>query len=111
LRRRYPFLTERTVMRLVGTYGTLASNVLGDARSVRDLGRGFGADLTEREVGWLVANEWARSADDVLWRRTKLGLRVTQAETEALDRHLHLSSTPVIASEAKQSPSSCARMT
>jgi glycerol-3-phosphate dehydrogenase len=110
LRRRYPFLTERTATRLVRAYGTLAAQMLGDARSLRDLGRGFGADLTEREVDWLVANEWARSAEDVLWRRSKLGLRVTQAETQALERHLHRSS-PVIASEAKRSPSSCARMT
>jgi glycerol-3-phosphate dehydrogenase len=48
--------------------------VLGDARQLQDLGRDFGAGLTAAEVQYLVANEWARSAEDILWRRTRLGL-------------------------------------
>jgi glycerol-3-phosphate dehydrogenase len=49
-------------------------------RSAQDLGEDFGGGLTEREVAWLVEREWARSADDVLWRRTKCGLAMTAAQ-------------------------------
>jgi glycerol-3-phosphate dehydrogenase len=88
LQRRYKFLTEPTARRLVRSYGTLAGEMLGDARAAADLGRVFGADLSEREVDWLVRSEWARTADDVLWRRSKLGLRFNVAETEALTAYL-----------------------
>ena len=88
LARRFPFLTDSTCERLVRAYGTVAAEMLGDARSAADLGRVFGADLTEREVDWLIATEWARTAEDVLWRRSKLGLRFTAAETAALDAWL-----------------------
>jgi glycerol-3-phosphate dehydrogenase len=88
LRQRYPFLSAATSWRLTRAYGTLAAEMLGDARSAADLGRHFGSDLTEREVDWLVRTEWARTADDVLWRRSKLGLRVSTADTAALDEHL-----------------------
>ena len=84
LQRRFPFLAESAARRLVRSYGTLAGDMLGDARDAADLGRVIGADLTEREVDWLVRTEWARTADDVLWRRSKLGLRFSEAETEAL---------------------------
>lgn len=76
LRRDYPFLTEGWAARLVRTYGTEARAILGRARSAADLGRDFGATLTEAELRWLVGHEFARSAEDVLWRRTKLGLRL-----------------------------------
>ncbi len=84
LQRRYAFLAEPTARRLVRSYGTLASEMLGDAQSAEDLGCAFGADLTEREVSWLIRAEWAGSAEDVLWRRTKLGLRLSQREQSAL---------------------------
>jgi glycerol-3-phosphate dehydrogenase len=85
LRERYPFLDERFARRLVRAYGTEAGDVLGDASSLDDLGQGFGWNLTEREVRWLMTREWARSAADVLWRRTKLGLRLSETEGDALD--------------------------
>ena len=66
-------------------YGTEAGQVLGDAASLAELGQCFGSNLTEREVRWLMTREWARSAADVLWRRTKLGLRLSEAERDALD--------------------------
>jgi glycerol-3-phosphate dehydrogenase len=91
--RRYPFLTEATSWRLVRAYGTLAAVVLGDARNANDLGRRFGADLTEREVDWLVRSEWASTADDILWRRSKLGLRVSRFDTNSLDNYLTSSIT------------------
>ena len=66
-------------------YGTEARLILGKARSAQDLGRDFGATLTEAEVAWLVEKEYARSADDVLWRRSKLGLRLTGDQAAALE--------------------------
>ncbi|HVC59399.1 MAG TPA: glycerol-3-phosphate dehydrogenase [Acetobacteraceae bacterium] len=90
LQRHYPFLAEPIARRLVRSYGTLAGELLGDARDTADLGRAFGAGLSAREVNWLVRYEWARTAEDILWRRSKLGLRFNAAETEALARYLAL---------------------
>jgi glycerol-3-phosphate dehydrogenase len=85
---RYPFLAERTCERLVRAYGTLAADLLGDARRSEDLGHVLCADLTEREADWMVRREWARTAEDMLWRRSKLGLRVGGVEAAALAAHL-----------------------
>ena len=82
---RWPFLDAAWARRLVRTYGTQAAALLGDARSAEELGEPFGATLTEAEVRWLVRNEWAQKADDVLWRRTRLGLRLTRDEARRLD--------------------------
>jgi len=86
--RRYPFLAPGVAGRMVRAYGTLAVDMLGDARVWADLGQDFGAGLTQREVDWLVRTEWAVSAEDILWRRSKLGLRVTHEQREALRRYL-----------------------
>jgi glycerol-3-phosphate dehydrogenase len=75
----YPFLDDETCPRLVRSYGTRASEVLGDARSWVDLEEDFGGGLTAREVRYLQATEWAQTADDILWRRSKLGLRFGDA--------------------------------
>ncbi len=88
LRGRYSFLAEATVERFVRSYGTLANDLLGDADCGAAMGETIGADLTAREVDWLVRTEWARSAEDILWRRGKLGLRFTPAQTEALRQRL-----------------------
>jgi glycerol-3-phosphate dehydrogenase len=88
LRRRYPFLSAASSRRLVQAYGTLAADMLGDARATADLGRWFGADLSEREVDWLMRKEWARTAEDVLWRRSKLGLRIIATEAAAMAEYL-----------------------
>lgn len=76
IREACPGLGEETTARLGRTYGTTALELLRGATSLQDLGIHFGAGLTEREVAHLVTNEWARTAEDILWRRTKLGLRV-----------------------------------
>ncbi len=81
---RYGFLTRPVAARLVRTYGTRTAEVLGDARSQADLGRDFGAGLSERELAWMRENEWARAADDVLWRRTKLGLHLDAGQRAAV---------------------------
>jgi glycerol-3-phosphate dehydrogenase len=79
-----PFLTEEHALRLVRAYGTRAERVLGPARSFDDLGPCMGADLTAAEVRYLMEQEWAQTADDVLWRRTKLGLRFSSADRARL---------------------------
>jgi glycerol-3-phosphate dehydrogenase len=83
--RDYPFLMLAHANRLAHAYGTRAAKVLGAAKSMADLGRGFGGTLTESEVRYLISYEWARTADDIVWRRSKLGLRMSQAEIAALD--------------------------
>jgi glycerol-3-phosphate dehydrogenase len=85
LRWRYPFLAPMTVERFVHSYGTLTVELLGDAAGAADLGLVVGADLTEREIAWLMRTEWARSADDILWRRSKLGLRFDGAQRAKLE--------------------------
>ena len=85
---RNSFLAPDTVRRLVRAYGTRTQSLLGGAKRQSDLGRTFGADLTEAEVFYLAKNEWAMSAADVVWRRTKLGLRMSEAEVQDLDAYL-----------------------
>lgn len=82
---RFPFLTDFWARRLVRAYGTEALVVLGDVGSAEDLGLDFGATLTEVEVKWLMSKEYARTAEDVVWRRNKLGLRLTKAQIAELD--------------------------
>jgi glycerol-3-phosphate dehydrogenase len=85
LRSRFPFLDARWAGRLVRAYGADAAEILGTARAPADLGRDFGATLTEAELDWLMGKEWAVTAADVVWRRSKLGLRLTPAQIEAID--------------------------
>ena len=84
----YPNLTDRLLRRLARQYGTRATTLLGTARRLEDLGEPYGADLTQREVDYLVENEWARTADDILWRRTKLGLRIGVNDKQRLETYL-----------------------
>jgi glycerol-3-phosphate dehydrogenase len=86
--RNWPFLEEGHLRRLVQAYGTRIDRMLGAATSAKDLGARFGADLTEAEVRYLMRQEWAESADDVLWRRTKLGLLFSDEQKEALGRFM-----------------------
>ncbi len=85
LRRDYPFLTDFHAKRLVRAYGTEAGLILGNAQAAEDLGRDFGATLTEAELHWLMSREYARSAEDVVWRRSKLGLRLTPDQIAAIE--------------------------
>ncbi len=84
----YPALADRLLRRLARQYGTRAATLLGSAKRMEDLGEIFGSDLSRREVDYLVDNEWARTAEDILWRRTKLGLRVGRSDRERLDGYL-----------------------
>jgi glycerol-3-phosphate dehydrogenase len=85
LRRNYPFLTEEHASRLAHAYGTRASKWLGNAKSLADLGQPFGATLTASEIKYLMAAEWALTADDIVWRRSKLGLHLSAEEIAAID--------------------------
>jgi len=84
LTKAYPFLGPETVERIARAYGTQAREWLGDAASLAALGEDFGHGLSEAELRWLIDREWARAAEDVLWRRTKLGLRFDAAQTVRL---------------------------
>jgi glycerol-3-phosphate dehydrogenase len=83
-RDRWRFLTEAEAQRLVSAYGTRLEAVLGDAKSHAELGPAFGPELTGAEVRYLMAREWARFPDDILWRRSKLGLTMPPGDREAL---------------------------
>jgi glycerol-3-phosphate dehydrogenase len=80
----HPWLVEPHLTRLCRAYGSRIALVLGDAQSWAELGHDYGAGLTQREIDYLKRYEWARSADDVLWRRTKLGLHMTPTERAAV---------------------------
>ena len=84
----YPFLGRETVRRLLRAYGTRARDLLGEASDIADLGQCFGSDLYEVEIRYLVENEWAKTADDILWRRTKRGLRLSKEQKAALEGFL-----------------------
>ncbi|GAA6210122.1 glycerol-3-phosphate dehydrogenase [Cognatishimia sp. WU-CL00825] len=81
---KYGFLEPGQAQRLVRIYGTDTFAVLGAATSAEDLGQSFGAGITEAELNWAMQNEWVRDADDFLWRRTKLGLRLNDAQKSAI---------------------------
>ncbi|MFT6676969.1 MAG: glycerol-3-phosphate dehydrogenase [Sulfitobacter sp.] len=85
LQAEHPFLTPRWAQRLIRGYGTEARDILNGATTAADLGRMFGHDLSEAELRWLMRHEYARTAEDVLWRRSKLGLRLSKTEAQELD--------------------------
>jgi len=85
LQGRYVRFDPAVIRRLARAYGTRAPQILKDAREPSDLGPDFGAGLSEDELAYLVENEWAITAADVIWRRSKLGLRLSQEEIERID--------------------------
>jgi Glycerol-3-phosphate dehydrogenase len=84
----YPFLSAENVRRLIYQFGCEAADMLNDAPDMTSLGDDFGHGLTAREVDWMMTHEWARTADDVLWRRTKLGLVFDADQRAALDAYM-----------------------
>jgi glycerol-3-phosphate dehydrogenase len=93
----YPWLGEARAHRFSRTYGSLCLGFLQDARGESDLGESFGAGLSAREVDYLIEREWAGCLEDILWRRTKLGMRLDEAASRRLDHYLttRLTSPPV----------------
>ena len=88
LQKSYPSLSQNCVKRLINYYGTLSFQILKNVKSKKDLGKNFGHSLTEIEVDWLLKNEFAKSVDDILWRRTKLGLKFNDNEKNKLENWL-----------------------
>jgi glycerol-3-phosphate dehydrogenase len=86
LQHRLPRFDPAFLHRLARRHGTATLDIIGDARDMSGLGRDFGAGLTEREIIHLRDREWARTAEDVLWRRTKVGLHLAPAERDTAVR-------------------------
>ncbi len=84
-RARHPFLSATLSYRLTRAYGTRADRLLDGCTSMAELGRHYGGELHQREVDYLCAQEWAETAEDILWRRSKLGLHVPSGADAALD--------------------------
>ena len=83
-RERWKFLSPDQALRLFSAYGSRLGDVLGEAKTRADLGESFGPEFTAAEVRYLMTKEWARFPDDILWRRSKLGLTIEQADRERL---------------------------
>ncbi|MEP1327260.1 glycerol-3-phosphate dehydrogenase [Pseudophaeobacter sp.] len=96
LARDYPFLSAYATRRLIRAYGLEAWEVLGDARTAADLGEDFGATITARELDWVIAHEWVRTGEDFLLRRTKLNLRLDDAQRAAVNTYVarHVAGLP-----------------
>jgi len=91
LSRDFDWLPRAQLHRYVRTYGTRCKVLLNGANSLNDLGKYFGSDLYQKEVDFLVDTEWATSTDDIIWRRTKLGLRLSAKDVENLENYLNSS--------------------
>ena len=85
---RYPGLPRNVVAAVLGRHGTLIGEVLGEARSLADLGEHLGAELYAREVDYFIQREWARTGDDVLWRRSKYGLHLSADERQSVNDYV-----------------------
>ncbi|QZD90995.1 glycerol-3-phosphate dehydrogenase [Qipengyuania aurantiaca] len=83
---RLDWMPPEMLLRLARAYGTRIDTLIGDAASLDDLGTHFGGDLYEAELDYLVAHEFARTAEDVLWRRSKLALHLSQEAQDAVTR-------------------------
>jgi glycerol-3-phosphate dehydrogenase len=97
----YPFLPPEMVLRLARLYGSSAADILFGTSKFSDLGQDFGHGLTEAEVEYLVREEWVLSADDILWRRTKLGLLMGPAEVQRLEKYIATNLKTVTAKHQK----------
>ena len=90
---RHPWMEQRLLRRLARAYGTKVDELLGTAKSTAELGRDFGGGLYETEVRYLMTHEFARTADDILWRRSKLRLHLTESEQANLANWLESQSS------------------
>lgn len=86
----WPWLPEDMISRFVRTYGTRTRNVIGAAGAIDALGRRFTGNLYQSEVDYLIAEEWAMTAEDILWRRTKQGLYASDEQVRALENYIGL---------------------
>lgn len=88
LARQYPWLPAQLIARYVRQYGMLCNRFLSDKQQLSDMGEDFGCGLYQAEVDYLCKNEWAQTTDDILWRRTKQGLRLSSQQTQNLKLYL-----------------------
>lgn len=88
LQKNKPFLSTHDAARLARTYGTRAYEILRNSESMQDLGKDFGNGLTQAEVDYLISKEWATCVDDIIWRRTKMGLHLTSAQQQTLKDYI-----------------------
>ncbi|MEG3765469.1 glycerol-3-phosphate dehydrogenase [Alteromonas sp. 14N.309.X.WAT.G.H12] len=88
LKKEYPWLTQTMVARFTRQYGTLCHQFLQGKTQLADMGEDFGAELYQSEVDYLIEREWARTLDDVIWRRTKIGLRLSKIQKQTLDAYI-----------------------
>lgn len=90
-----PWLETELLNRFTATYGLNCFHFLGDKKEMADMGQDFGHSLYQAEVDYLIEREWATTADDILWRRTKLGLKLSKDATEALQRYVEEKQQPL----------------
>jgi glycerol-3-phosphate dehydrogenase len=98
LQRQYNWLPRKIINRYVRSYGTLSHEICAGISSMDEMGQNFGAGLYQREVEYLIAQEWAVDLEDIIWRRSKLGLHLTQAEKDTLASFLVTSTESLKAS-------------
>ncbi len=84
LQTQYPWLDDALLNRLVAAYGSMTTEIIGNTQSVSGLGMHFGHGLYEAEANWLITREWARTTEDILWRRTRLGLKFNAGQERTL---------------------------
>ena len=88
LRSDFAFVDQQWATRLIRTYGTQAREIMGSAQTIDDLGQVFGSQVTAAEIDWAIEKEWVCSAEDFLWRRTKLGLCFSSDQAKALAAYI-----------------------
>ena len=88
LQRQYNWLPRKIINRYVRSYGTLSHEICAGLNSLEDMGQHFGAGLYQQEVEYLIEHEWAVDLEDIIWRRSKLGLQLTQVEKNTLENYL-----------------------
>lgn len=103
LARDFPWLPQTNIVRYVCQYGLRCKQFLAGKTSIEEMGRDFGAGLFEAEVEYLISGEWARTLDDVLWRRTKHGLRLSTSQKEVLANFISDATTKAIVRQLKSS--------
>ncbi|MDP5030389.1 glycerol-3-phosphate dehydrogenase C-terminal domain-containing protein [Paraglaciecola sp.] len=84
----YPWLSPLLLKRYLRQYGLLCEHILRDKQSLSELGRDFGCDMYQSEVDYLIEKEWARSLNDIIWRRTKHGLRLNDEQKAVLNLYI-----------------------
>lgn len=104
VQRQYDWLPAALVARLTDAYGTRVHALLQGCHGLGDMGEHFGAGLYQREVEYMLREEWARSAEDVLWRRSKLGLRFSAEQADALDGFVRRQIAALLSTHAVDEP-------